>query len=80
MKRKTDVKNLMLLITRQVDFDSSAKGVCEAFIQQQTWTCPELHKEKIHYLNLINRKTDHPMHYSHCLTSVLQGNLVTYIQ
>jgi len=80
MKRKTNVKNLMLLITRPVDFDSSAKGVCKAFIQTQTWSCPELHKEKVYYLNLINTKTDQPMHYSHCLTSVLQGNLVTYIQ
>lgn len=58
MKRKTNVK--MLLITRQVDFYSSAKAVCEAFIRQQTQSCPELHKKLWilrYYLNLINTKT-----------------------
>lgn len=50
----------MLLITRQVDFYSSAKAVCEAFIWQQTQSCPELHKKLWIlrcYLNLINTKT-----------------------
>lgn len=55
MKRKTNVKNFMLLITRQVDFDSSAKGVCEAFIPQQTWSCPKLHKEK----NILFKSDEH---------------------